>query len=191
MKILNKITIIFFVFLFICFCFCVGSCDYEENKTDKKQEIEYIKTTQKPEIKRNDMTIDKYLEYMSNKVLSKETNTNKNKFVSSETGNNKIAYITFNANDNFTNNWIISYALIDIEKYLKEIIKDKEVLNLKSISMNFKFPLIDKYGNSKDGTILILRISIESLKKINWNNFIRDDFKNIAEYYFIHPSLKK
>jgi hypothetical protein len=81
--------------------------------------------------------------------------------------------------------------LIDTRDYLKSISKNKKVLKLKGISLIFQMELIDKYGNEKEERVLIVTVSIDTLKKINWDNFIFDDIENVADTYFVHPALEK
>lgn len=169
----------------------------EEKKTqqetnNKVTEKTSPKTTKKTKTtKLSDMKINQYLKYMVKETLGEKTNMGKPIFVSVSDGDLGIKEIKLNGSENITNNMTKKGMLIDTRDYLKSISKNKKVLKLKGISLIFQMELIDKYGNEKEERVLIVTVSIDTLKKINWDNFIFDDIENVADTYFVHPALEK
>lgn len=48
----------------------------------------------------------------------------------------------------------------------------------------------DKYGNTEKSEFMHIYLPIETIKKINFDNFEPENFKDIADEYYIHPSAK-
>lgn len=179
----------------------IGSGSDEKTSEEKQESKETVNVEKKkedikepvkePEIKREDLTLDQYLEYMVKEVLGEKTNMDKPVFVSVSDGDEGIKDIVLNPNDNFTNKMIIGGMQSDATKYLKEISKNEEVMKLKAISLIFQMTLVDAYGNESDNPVFITTVSTETLKKINWDNFFADNLEVVSDTYFVNPALKK
>lgn len=57
--------------------------------------------------------------------------------------------------------------------------------------MFWSFPLVDAYGNSKEDTVLKIMLTKETLDKINFEQFDKDNFSVIADEFYQHPALRK
>lgn len=99
---------------------------------------------------------------------------------------NKVVNIKWNLNDNLYLDWVKSQALKDVVE-LSELIYKKYDVEL--IQFMGYFPLVDKYGNSENSVVLKVSISKETANKINWDNFVAENLPNVADSYYLHPSL--
>ncbi|AMQ06523.1 MULTISPECIES: hypothetical protein [Sporosarcina] len=77
---------------------------------------------------------------------------------------------------------------MDSLKILKPISEMKEV---DGVIIHWLYPLVDQYGNEKDGEVMVFNIERETLDKINWDNFLTDNFPKVVNDYFEHPAFKK
>ena len=117
-----------------------------------------------------------------------ETNTDKERIVS--IGENNEAFeIVLNGDENFTTNMMRTGMLSKSADIFEEVSRYEDITT-NDISIGWMMPLIDQYGNASDQRVLNIRLSKETLAKINWDNFNYDNFEGIAETYFIHPSLQ-
>lgn len=142
------------------------------------------------EFKREDMSLDQYLEHMIKEVMGEETNTDKPVFVSITDEVDGIKEITLNANDNLTKNMITTGMLYDSKEFFKAICDDEEVQSLNGISLIYQMVLVDKYGNESDSPVLLLTLTLETMNKTNWDRFLYNDFPEVADIYYISPILQ-
>jgi len=153
----------------------------------EKQDATEPKQEENVQVKREDMSLDQYLEYKVKEVIGEKTNMDKPVFVSISNGDEGIKDITLNPNDNLTNNMIVSGMLIDASDFYKAIKDDEEVKKLNGVSLIYQMTLVDKLGNESINPVLILTVSPETMNKINWDNFITDNLPDVADTYFLHP----
>lgn len=77
---------------------------------------------------------------------------------------------------------------IDTVDILKPL---SDIEGTENISIEWLYPFKDDYGNTKDQRIMLLHFNKETLSKINWSGFNKDDIPNVADEYFEHPALSK
>jgi hypothetical protein len=53
------------------------------------------------------------------------------------------------------------------------------------------FPLIDAKGNSSQEIVMKVTFYSDTMKKINWNEFLHIDIENAADRYWEHPAFSK
>lgn len=102
----------------------------------------------------------------------------------------KTLRITLRADDNLTLKWIGRAMLVDIHEIgpgLRDILKKHK---LEQTQIIFVFPLVDKYGNEREGDVLRVLYDIETLKKINWKNVSSDNLADLSINTFMHPDLR-
>ncbi len=157
---------------------------------EEKQDTTEPKQEESVQIKREDISLDQYLEHIVKEVIGEETNMDKPVFVSISNGDEGIKDITLNPNDNLTNNMMVGGMLSDASDYYKAIKDDEEVKKLKGVSLIYQMTLVDKLGNESINPVLILTVSPETMNKINWDNFITDNLPDVADTYYLHPALK-
>ena len=122
-----------------------------------------------------------------NKEFKDKTNTDKARIVSIGESNDAFE-IVLNGDDNFTTNMMRTGMLSKSADVFEEVSKYEDVTT-KDLSIGWMMTLVDQYGNENEQRVLNIRLSKETLAKINWDNFNYDNFENIAETYFIHPAL--
>lgn len=123
-----------------------------------------------------------------NDKLGKKNNLKKNtindiQYVASDKG----AIIALNANENLTKNMTKKGMWMASKDILQPLSK---VEGLDIIIIHWYFPLIDTYGNEKDGIVMSFEINKETLNKINWDNFLTDNIPNVVNNYFEHQAFQ-
>lgn len=94
--------------------------------------------------------------------------------------------IEYNADSNLTNGLTRGAIWTDIIDIVKKLSTDE---NIDSVTVNAFLPLVDQYGNEAPGKVMTVNLTRETWSKINWNNFNEDNLPNIADFYFVHPTL--
>jgi hypothetical protein len=93
--------------------------------------------------------------------------------------------------ENITTNMMKTGMLTDVEKITKELCKYEKFKTLTNFTVIHEADFVDAYGKSNSSSAQIVSLSMESINKINWENFLYDNFPKIATTYFIHPSFNK
>lgn len=155
----------------------------EETKKPAKKAVDYQKVT-----KSNVKTV-------ITKALGTKTNMDKKRIVGVDVIENaaddfksKIILVKLNANENLTNKMTKGGMFEDTSDALKALSKFK---NTSIYRVWWYYPLVDTYGNESDDVVMKLELSNETLKKINWDNFLSKNYPNIADFYWQHPSMPK
>ncbi|MEK5070763.1 hypothetical protein [Sporosarcina sp. FSL K6-1508] len=124
--------------------------------------------------------------------LKNKTNTDKERIVSveqlPEDDESLYFIVLLNANENLTNNLTRHSMLMDSKEILEPISKIK---NMNKVVLQWQLPLIDSYGNTKDGLVMTINLERDALDKINWENFNVEKFPDVSKTYFEHPAIKK
>ena len=71
-------------------------------------------------------------------------------------------------------------------KIYEEVFENYEV---KDVSLFSHMNLFDQYGQETDKVTFRSRLTKDIASKINWDNFITTNLPDIAESYYIHPTL--
>lgn len=100
-----------------------------------------------------------------------------------------IISVTLNASDRITTNMTKKGMWLDSVNILESISELDSFKNLEMITIIWQFPLVDQYGNTEDGKVMSMDFKKETLEKINWDNFQRDNLPNVADNYWEHPAL--
>lgn len=169
--------------------------DEKESSDDKTKQEVSAKPKEKTEEPSNEVkkeeatpkTPEERATAFINKKLKEKTNTDKERIVSIGESNDSFE-IVLNGDDNFTTNMMRTGMLSKTADVFEEVSKYEDITT-KDISIGWMMTLVDQYGNENEQRVLNIRLSKESLAKINWDNFNYDNFENIAETYFIHPAL--
>ena len=133
-------------------------------------------------------TPEKRITSFINKELGKETNNDKKRIVSVENTGSGFA-IVLNADSNLTTNLTRTSMLIDASDIFEELQGYDDITG--DVVVAFMLDLVDQYGNTETGRVLSIRLTHETLEKINFENFNYDNYKNIAEPYLEHRAISK
>lgn len=102
----------------------------------------------------------------------------------------KIIAINLKMGDGISNSSIRRGMLRDAELILKEL-SDKDIVNgLNRIKIIHQGDFIDKFGNTTVLNAGLVSIDVDTVMKINWEKFLTMNLADIAETYYVHPSLK-
>jgi hypothetical protein len=97
-------------------------------------------------------------------------------------------FIQWAINDNFTENMIKSGTQIDITNMLKTIASSGVTYG--SVRLYGTFPLVDKYGNVTETTVVKVVYRLDTIQKINWDNFLFKNVYDIADSKVLHPTFQ-
>lgn len=90
---------------------------------------------------------------------------------------NNYTLITFRGSDSLTTNLIIEAAYIDI----KDILENIQPIIDTDVRICVTFPVVDAYGNSKEQMMIKADYYLDTIKKINFENFLIDNVPYIAD----------
>jgi len=161
----------------------------------KKTEVQKANVTETTPVSTNQVTTpetsDTILVNDMKKIitdkLGKKNNLKKNtindiQYVAEDKG----AIIAVNANENLTKNMTKKGIWMDSKKILQPLSK---LDGLDIIIIHWYYPLVDTYGNEKDGIVMSFEINKETLNKINWDNFLTDNIPNVVSNYSEHQAF--
>jgi|GEM_PF-6641633 len=100
----------------------------------------------------------------------------------------RIVVATLHANDNLSNKLMKGGIQMESIKVFQSLF---EVSDMEEVALLWQFPTIDSYGNSELNTVLKITLTKATADKINWSYFNRDNFAQIADSYWEHPTLRE
>lgn len=100
----------------------------------------------------------------------------------------KNIILALNADESATNNMTKKKMWIDSIKIIEPL---SELQGVENISIEWMYPFTDQYGNEEDSRIMLLHLDKDTLDKIKWDNFDKENLQNVAGEYFEHPALSK
>jgi hypothetical protein len=129
-------------------------------------------------------------------IVGEKTNTEKpsivdlkiNDNLATETESDKLVIAELNASDNLTVNMIKAGILKDSVDLFESLFG---ISGVSEVNLSWYLTLVDSYGNEKDGVVLKIILDKKTADKINWENFDRSKFSNVAIHYWEHPTLSK
>lgn len=151
------------------------------NKKEEEKPKEEVKKEEAP------LTLEEQVEKIVINKIGKTNNLKKERIVELNTDGN-IVYLKLNASENLTNEMTKKKMWMDSLTVLEPL---SNIDNVKGVIIHWMLPLVDQYGNTKDGNVMAFNIESETLDKINWDNFLTDNFPNVVSDYFEHQALNK
>lgn len=104
----------------------------------------------------------------------------------------KDLYITVEMSDNITTNLTrlgIEKAAAHIFENVFPLLENRE--DIEMITFVSETTFVDVYGNESIDDASIISMTKETYNKINWENFLTENLKNIATSYYLHPTFNK
>ena len=98
---------------------------------------------------------------------------------------NNFALIKFKGSENLTSKMTAEGMYMDIANILKEIQEDIDV----NVDINVTYPLQDSYGNIEEDIVINATFNNETIKKINFDNFLSKNIPSIADEWWNHQAL--
>lgn len=168
--------------IILIFVVVVNDPNSEKNEADKEEPVSAEdETTDKESDTNNEETPEERLAGVLEEVIDSERIEDITHFDGHTT-------LKIKASDNLTTNMIRKSMLLDATEILNEL----KIANHEGTTLIlFMFPMTDKYGEEKDMKVMSLEVSPETLEKINFDNFNRDNLSNIADDYYEHPALNQ
>ena len=120
------------------------------------------------------------------RTLGQSTNYDEPRFVELQTlfstnpDNVGDKLVIIRANKNLENRLIVGGMLIDAVDYYSAISENPKVMELDSVTILFTLPMVDKYGNTQEAGVNRIKLTTETMKKINWSAF-----KNVGHRKFV------
>lgn len=179
--------------IFVISLILLGSGSNPEKTKNVNEEVTNENVTKISEEKETELTTDELLEVKIKEVFGEKTNADKKVFISIEDGTEeeRAKYININANENLTNNMTVDKMVYDAVKFF-EVVANSEKLSseIDTICILQYLTLVDKYGNESEEAVNSISIKIDTLKKINFKNFLPKNIEDLADIYFVHPCLR-
>lgn len=160
----------------------------EEKSEAKAKEDEAKKEAEVKAKEAASQTPEERITTFINKELGKETNNDKKRIVSVGYTSSAFA-IVLNADDNLTTNLTRTSMLMDASEIFEELQGYDDITG--DVTLAFMLDLVDQYGNVEAGRVMSIRLTQETLEKVNFENFNYDNFKNIAEPYLEHRAISE
>lgn len=150
---------------------------YKEEPKEKKEEFAITE----------DMTEEQKIENIAKKVL--EDQYDGHELVNNEDGQlGDINVASYFPADEYWDGKRAAQAqdakIIEILKLLKE-----NNINYSNLVYEASSDFTDQYGNENKNTLMTVLISKTEAEKINFDNFDTENLKNIADNYYLHPSV--
>ncbi|WP_257147090.1 hypothetical protein [Bacillus wiedmannii] len=150
-----------------------------------KEEVKDKETkTATVEVKKEEKPKEEPLEDKVKKAVNKKF---EEKSVESIQVNDKVVQITVEGKNGLTVESRKTGMWRDTIAILKELKNEK---NISEIAFNYKFPMIDTYGNKSKDVVMKITLDRETLDKINYDNLPRENLPIIAKKYWMHPGFK-
>ena len=97
-------------------------------------------------------------------------------------------FVQWAINDNLTEDMIKGGAQLDITEILQAVSESEVEYN--SVRVYGTFPLVDSYGNVEETEVVKAVYTLETLEKINWDNFLFKNVYEIADSLQLHPTFQ-
>lgn len=161
---------------------------HDKKEEAKKNAAKEVVAENKQEVKKEDLLEDKVKKAVNKKLGEKNVESvNVSDKPDTTNPNEKIVLITAGENSSVT----INLTKIGMWKNTIDILKElKSEKNISEITFNYKFPMIDTYGNKSKEIVMKITLDRETLDKINYDNLPRENLPIIAKKYWMHPGFK-
>ncbi|MGG1167075.1 hypothetical protein [Bacillus mycoides] len=169
--------------------FILGIAGTRDKKEElKKNTVKEVAAENKQEVKKEESLEDKVKKAVNKKLEEKNLESIQiNDNPATEDPKDKIVLITAEEKDRATINLTKTGMWKDTIAILKELKSEK---NISEIEFNYKYPMIDTYGNKSKDVVMKITLDRETLDKINYENLPRENLPIIAKKYWMHPGFK-
>ncbi|AUJ25845.1 hypothetical protein [Virgibacillus dokdonensis] len=179
--------------------------EVEKNTDTKKGEKELKekdipqKDSKTEETKKKPSTddLEKWVIKTVNDEIGEESNTDKKRidkvslidYVYTENNDkDRVVNLYLNADDNFTLKMIGRGILMKSSDVFQSLFKDDRVAE---VGLFWQLGAIDKYGNTSDDVIAKVILKRKTFEKINYDNFLDQDYEHVADSFFMRDEFKE
>ncbi|WP_077703146.1 hypothetical protein [Virgibacillus dokdonensis] len=179
--------------------------EVEKNTDTKKGEKELKekdipqKDSKTEETKKKPSTddLEKWVIKTVNDEIGEESNTDKKRidkvslidYVYTENNDkDRVVNLYLNADDNFTLKMIGRGILMKSSDVFQSLFKDDRVAE---VGLFWQLGTIDKYGNTSDDVITKVILKRKTFEKINYDNFLDQDYEIVADSFFMRDEFSE
>lgn len=172
----------------------------ENEIKEKESKAEEVKKKDKQEEKEKKSSIEdleKWVIKTVNDEIGEESNTDKKRIdkvslidyvFTEDNDKDRVVNLHINADDNFTLKMIGRGILMKSSDVFQSLFKDDRVAE---VGLFWQLGAIDKYGNTSDDVIAKVILKRKTFEKINYDNFLDQDYEHIADSFFMHDEFKE
>ncbi|WP_257130128.1 hypothetical protein [Bacillus thuringiensis] len=161
---------------------------HDKKEKEKKNAVKEVTAVNKQELKKEESLEDKVKKAVNKRLGEKNVESVKvSDKPDTENPNEKIVLITAGENSSVTINLTKRGMWKNTIDILKEL---KDEKNISEIEFNYKFPMIDTYGNKSKEIVMKITLDRETLDKINYDNLPKENLPILAKKYWKHPGFK-
>ncbi|EJQ01400.1 hypothetical protein [Bacillus cereus] len=162
---------------------------HDKKEKEKKNAVKEVTAEKKQEVKKEESLEDKVKKAVNTKIEEKNVESIQiSDNPATEDPKDKIVLITAEEKDRATINLTKTGMWRDTIAILKELKNEK---NISEIAFNYKYPMIDTYGNKSKDIVMKITLDRETLDKNNYDNLPRENLPIIAKQYWMHPGFKE
>lgn len=165
----------------------------EQEKASKAEEVKKKEKEKKPSTD----DLEKWVIKTVNEEIGDESNTDKKRIdkvslidyvFTEDNDKDRVVNLHINADDNFTLKMIGRGILMKSSDVFQSLFKDDRVAE---VGLFWQLGAIDKYGNTSDDVIAKVILKRKTFEKINYDNFLDQDYEHIADSFFMHDEFKE
>lgn len=84
---------------------------------------------------------------------------------------------------------LANYGILKDAEDLIEAVSPSIPEDVSTINVSSSMELVDTYGNTSVEKVSLVTMNRPTWERINWDNFLTGDIPQVADYFWIHPSL--
>ncbi|QED48171.1 putative periplasmic lipoprotein [Cytobacillus dafuensis] len=111
-----------------------------------------------------------------------------NDHAGTEAEGDKIILITLNGDENLTSEMTVKGLLMNSGVVFQKVFKNEEV---EEVALFWQLPLVNSYANTTDENVIKITLTKDTFNKIEWKNFDYNNFKEVADQFWMHDALKE
>ncbi|API93499.1 MULTISPECIES: hypothetical protein [unclassified Virgibacillus] len=168
----------------------------EKELKEREENAEEVKKKEK-EKKPSTDDLEEWVIKTVNDEIGDESNTDKKRIdkvslidyvFTEDNDKDRVVNLYLNADDNFTLKMIGRGILMKSSDVFQSLFKDDRVAE---VGLFWQLGAIDKYGNTSDDIIAKVILKRETFEKINYDNFLDQDYEHVADSFFMRDEFKE
>mgnify|MGYP003413680355 FL=1 len=150
-----------------------------EDEKEVKKEVQVVEEV-KNEIDYNALNVED-IKSIIIQIVGDKTKQDKERILTLEVSDKNYIFIELNADNSHH-----GYDNLDLSS---EIFNELKKFNkAEMITINWYDDAVDIYGAEKEVIVTAVGLTKQTLNKIEFENFFFDDYKNVADNYYMHPN---
>jgi len=133
--------------------------------------------------------LNDYAPWIVEQVAGVNSNIEGQKRVRSVEVSEQSVFIDITADDNFTKSTVKSDILDKSTQIFKRVFNERQ--DVPKLFLSWNLPLNDVQGNTSMDPVIVISLTAEDAKKINWDNFTYSNLPAAASSYTEHAALRQ